>query len=92
MKTQRKSYSLGDEHGREQLFLDIIYQLIDLSDKQRKDIAHEANVHWTTLYSWIAVRTFTPRIDTLSRVARALGYDIVLKRIGTKRAPVRRIK
>lgn len=34
-----------------------------------------------TLYNWLNGKTLYPRIDTLTKVARVLGYEIVLKKL-----------
>lgn len=77
---------------RERLFLDVIGHLMRYNDGEKQYIADEAEVHWTTLYNWCAGKTTKPRIDTLSRVARAMGYEIVLKRAKAKPPKLRRIK
>jgi len=65
---------------REKIFLEIIDHLNRYNDAEKKWIAEEAGVHWGTLYNWCALNTWSPQIRTLAGVARALGYDIVLKR------------
>lgn len=89
---KKKKIGLNTERERERLFLDIIGHLSRYNDDEKKGIAEEAGVHWTTLYSWCSYKTFAPRIDTLSKVARAMGYDIVLKRTKAAKAVIRRIK
>lgn len=71
---------LSTEKGREKIFLQIIDHLNRYNDAEKKWIAEEAGIHWGTLYNWCAFTTFSPQIRTLAAVARALGYDIVLKR------------
>ena len=85
MRTVRNTELLitPKEFERESVFLEIIYDLMMLNDVEKRQIAEIADIHWGTLYSWTSLRTRTPRIDTLCRVARALGYDIVLKRKST---------
>jgi DNA-binding phage protein len=55
-----------------------------------RELAHASGVGESTLYSWKLGTTMTPRIDTLTKVAKALGYEIVLKR--TRRAPIRAVR
>ena len=69
---------------RESIFVEIIYDLLLLSDNEKRAVALDADVHWTTLYSWVSFRTRTPRIDTICRVAKALGYDVILRRKSTR--------
>ena len=63
---------------RTEVFLVVVGHLEAYSDQGLKDIAYEADVHWTTLYNWKSYKVTHPRIDTLVRVARALGYDVQL--------------
>ena len=88
----KKKIDMAVEDQREKLFLDIIGHLLRYNDQERKDIAKEAEVHWTTLYNWTHGSTINPHIRTLSSVARVMGYEIVLKRIRTPKAIIRRIK
>lgn len=64
--------------NREKIFLDILGQLWDRKG-EFKDIAEKAGVHISTLYNWAELKTFAPRIDTLCKVAGALGFEIVLE-------------
>lgn len=87
----KKQLSLDTELGREEVFMEIISNLLRYNDAERKHIAEEAEVHWTTLYNWTHGATINPHISTLARVARVLGYNIVLKRAA--RIPkLRRVK
>lgn len=91
-RMKRKKLTLTTEREREALFMDVIGHLNRYNDMEKKNIAEEAEVHWTTIYNWCAFKTVAPRIDTLARVARAMGYDIVLKRARSPKAILRRIK
>lgn len=71
---------LSTKKNREKIFLEMIDHLNRYNMAEKKWIAEEAGIHWTTLYSWCALKTWSPQIRTLAAVARALGYDIVLKR------------
>lgn len=87
----KRQLSLYTEAGREAVFMTIIGHLLRYNDAERKHIAEEADVHWTTLYNWTHGSTLNPHINTLARVASVLGYTIVLKRVA--RVPkLRRIK
>jgi DNA-binding phage protein len=77
---------------REIVFVEVIYDLLMLSDHERKEIADSAGVHWTTLYAWMSVKTRKPRLDTVCRVARALGYEVILKRTSRNRPKLRVVK
>lgn len=66
---------------REDIFLALIAELAKLNDKQIKDVADSARVHWTTLYRWLQEDgTMNPHINTLCRVAPFLGYELFLRR------------
>jgi DNA-binding XRE family transcriptional regulator len=43
-------------------------------------LAHDAGVSPQTIWSWESGRTISPRINTMVKVATALGYDIALVR------------
>jgi len=86
------SPQLQQEDGRDAIFLHIIAELERYTDYGKQDIAEKAQVHWTTLYAWLSGRTRKPRIDTLCRVAFALGFDIVLARRSSSTVKLRRVK
>lgn len=82
----RRKVKLDTDDQRASLFMEIIGHLMRYNDEEKRNIAEEAGVHWVTLYSWCSGITQKPRIDTLSKVAEALGYEIVLKRVNVKAA------
>jgi transcriptional regulator with XRE-family HTH domain len=41
-------------------------------------LAEDAGISPQTLWSWVEGRTISPRINTMVKVAAALGYDIAL--------------
>ena len=43
-------------------------------------LAETARVSPCTLYNWLDGTTRFPRLDTIFKVARAMGYDIVLQK------------
>jgi transcriptional regulator with XRE-family HTH domain len=47
-------------------------------------LANEAGVSPQTLWSWVEGRTISPRINTMVKVATALGYSIELVKPQTK--------
>ena len=49
-----------------------------LNDYDIESVASAADVHVTTLYHWLDGRTTGPRITTMQKVAKAIGYKIVL--------------
>ena len=78
----QRVYSLTNEQIEERtdLFLKVLECLWRYNDAEKKAVAEEAGCCWTTLYFWCSGRTTHPRIDTMSPVAKALGYRVVLKR------------
>lgn len=44
------------------------------------EVSEYSGVHRYTLYDWLKKETPAPRIDTLTKVADAIGFDIVLER------------
>jgi len=44
-------------------------------------VAQEAGVATSTIYFWLEGRTMYPRLDTITKVARAIGYDIQLVKL-----------
>lgn len=75
-----RKVDMADARVREKIFMEIIDHLNRYNDAEKRWIADAAGVHWGTLYSWCSLRTWSPQIRTLAGVARALGYEVVLKR------------
>ena len=68
--------------ARDQLFIDL---LAIIGTTNLYWLADQACVAHGTLYNWLDGKTMKPRIDTLTKVAKACGYEIVLKRVkGTR--------
>jgi len=44
-----------------------------------QSVAEVANVHVNTIYHWLEGYTKAPRIDTIDRVAKAVGHRIELR-------------
>lgn len=74
--------------NRDQLFLDII---AEASHTDHTELAELAGVSKQTLHNWCFGKTMKPRIDTLTKVARALGYEIVLRKVRAGKANLRRV-
>lgn len=66
------------EDSRVQLFLDLITYIPD-GWEGMKLLAAEADVTAQTLWNWKFGLTVNPHINTLTKVAIALGLDIVLQ-------------
>lgn len=78
-------------HSEFEMFMTIVRHLWQLNgEAEMKQVAKQAGVHWGTLYNWKSGETVTPRIDTLTKVARVFGYEICLKK--TKKAKLVRVK
>lgn len=82
MKQQHRNagYNMGLEDDRTDLFLAVLECLWRYNDAEKRVIAMDAGCHWVTLYNWCSGQTTHPRIDTLTNVARALGFKIKLVR------------
>lgn len=65
---------------KEQLFVDLITILNKLPASKWPEIADEAGICLATLYNWCHGTTFNPRLNTVIKVAKALGYEIQLVR------------
>lgn len=63
------------------LFLELIEILTPLD---LAAVANEAGVCYGTLWQWLYGSTTKPRLDTLVKVAGAVGYDLVLVRSAPK--------
>jgi DNA-binding phage protein len=89
---RNKKIRIDTEERRTALFLQVLGCLWRYSDIEKKAVAEEAGCHWTTLYNWCAGKTTHPRIDTLTKVAAALGFEIVLKRTLPSSKPRRKLR
>ncbi len=77
---------------RDKIFIEMIEMLWQYTDEGLKQIAYDAGVHWGTLYSWKSAHTMKPRIDTLCKVAKVLGFEIVLQAKGKPKAKLRKLQ
>jgi hypothetical protein len=86
-----KYKSAEDISSEYRIFNEILVMLWRLNgEAEIRELAAASNVGASTLYAWRGGATITPQIGTLTRVARSLGYEIVLKR--TRRAPIRAVR
>lgn len=76
---QKKIKEVKDELGRVRLFLDLLTCIQD-SGFSVEALANEAGIAPATLYFWLDGKTKHPRIDTVHKVATALGLDVRLYR------------
>jgi DNA-binding phage protein len=72
--------AVKDELNRTRLFLDLLTCVQD-SGFSIEALAKESGVAPATLYFWLDGKTKHPRIDTVHKVATALGLDIRLYRM-----------
>lgn len=49
------------------------------------DLAQEADISPSTIHNWVHGKTLHPRIDTLTKVATAMGYSFAIHRPTPKR-------
>ena len=79
-RIDRKIKEVKDELNRTKLFLDLLTAIRD-SGFTLDALAKEAEVAPATLYFWVSNYTKHPRVDTVTKVATALGLDIRLYRV-----------
>lgn len=75
-----KIKEVRDQLARTQLFLDLLTEIRN-SGWNFEALAEEAGVAEATLYFWLNGYVKHPRIDTISKVATALGFDVRLYRV-----------
>lgn len=81
-----KYRSLDEFQSEYAIFMHIVRHLWELKgEAEMRHLADCAEVHFTTLYNWRSGVVSKPRIDTLVKVAHALGYELCWKR--TKKRP-----
>lgn len=66
---------------RHEIFLKLIALLAKNNSDQLKAIAEEAGISSMTLYNWIFGDTMNPHLNTIMRVAEAMGYEITLQKV-----------
>lgn len=80
MAKAKPTMELTTVSDREQVFLEIVDMLRKYNKAEQAYIALRAGVARTTIRNWCELRVWSPQIRTLAPIARALGYDLVLKR------------
>jgi DNA-binding phage protein len=65
--------------NRSEIFSDLI-SILDAEGVDLNRLAEDASVSLQTLRNWLWGTTFNPHINTMLKVADALGYDIALRR------------
>ncbi len=76
---QRKRIKAKAEKVQAKMFKELIRHIPHTWDGQVA-LAHDAGVSPQTLWCWESGRTISPRINTMVKVATALGYSIDLVR------------
>ena len=77
MKAQRYLKELLD-HERIALFEDLKGII---SEYNPLWIEQECGVTDQTIYNWLSGKTRKPRLDTIVKVAKAVGYEVTLRKI-----------
>ena len=85
---RRRFTSIEEYNSEYALFAAIIGQLWRMSYPELQRLALNADVSLACLYNWRNGATLTPRLDTLTRVSRALGFEMTL----TASRKLRRVK
>lgn len=78
-KAKRLRIKVRAEKIQAKMFKDLINHIPQHWEGQ-VILAHDAGVCPATLWSWVSGRTISPRINTMVKVATAIGYDIALVR------------
>lgn len=86
------AFNMGREDERTELFLAVLDCLWRYNDAEKRWVAEQAGCSWVTLYNWCSGKTTHPRIDTLTNVGRALGFNIRLVRDTTLPKPQRGLR
>jgi len=51
-----------------------------LKNYNLETVADVAGVHFTTLYNWLSGKTKNPHLRTFIKVAKAMGFEVMLRR------------
>ena len=79
---EQRRFQLKANVKRLQIFFTIIDALIDKSGAELREISDHSGVSLPTIYFWLNGTTRNPRIDTISKVASCIGFEIILKKAG----------
>ena len=77
MAKPSKAHKQFTEQQRAQIFLDLITVL---GTHDLRDVAESANVSKQTLTNWVSGPTYNPHLNTILKVANALGLELVLRK------------
>ena len=68
-----------------EVFMFVMRHLWTLTGTELNVLAHRAEISPQTLYNWRTGYVTKPRIDTISKVLRAMGYELTYRK--SKAAP-----
>lgn len=74
------------------LFAIVMRHLWTLTHQELVYLARISSVSETTLYNWRNGYVTTPRLDTLTRVSKNIGYKITFQQIKSKKPKLERVK
>ena len=57
---------------------DMLEDILSMDTEELDELAWQADVHISTLYNWRGGRVKCPRIETIDRVSRVLGYRLAI--------------
>jgi DNA-binding phage protein len=63
--------------------IDHVRSILDREKATYADVHAKSGVSTNTLYQWFDGKTKRPQYATVMAVARSLGYDMVLTKVGT---------
>ncbi len=63
-----------------------------LFDYEVRSVSELSGVSKATIYNWLEGKTRKPRLDTILKVAEALGYTLTLHRVGKAKTKPKHIK
>jgi transcriptional regulator with XRE-family HTH domain len=79
MKTFKIKHKETSGQTRDRLFNEVVKHIPErFVDMQ--ELAERADVGASTLWNWVYGETMSPQLNTLVKVARALGYTLELKK------------
>lgn len=75
--------------NKEKLFLDLVRELNRIPADKWHAIADDAQICIATLHNWCHGNTYNPHLNTVLRVAKALGYEIHLTKPAKKQSHIK---